>query len=90
MFPGSNCSSGSEGDPVALHAGICVRQQSVSTKDSLIAGEASEPTAGYAGGLLAIRVLGNGQVSVGNYLYPFIDKVILIEMEKGKVGIWNR
>ncbi|KAG8518952.1 Ubiquitin carboxyl-terminal hydrolase 24, partial [Galemys pyrenaicus] len=37
---GSNCSSGSEGDPVALHAGICVRQQSVSTKDSLIAGEA--------------------------------------------------
>ncbi|KAF3819794.1 hypothetical protein GH733_015303 [Mirounga leonina] len=37
---GSNCSSGSEGDPAALHAGICVRQQSVSTKDSLIAGEA--------------------------------------------------
>ncbi|XP_045440607.1 ubiquitin carboxyl-terminal hydrolase 24 isoform X7 [Pipistrellus kuhlii] len=37
---GSNCSSGSEGEPVALHAGICVRQQSVSTKDSLIAGEA--------------------------------------------------
>lgn len=37
---GSNCSSGSEGEPTALHAGICVRQQSVSTKDALIAGEA--------------------------------------------------
>nr|XP_051712391.1 ubiquitin carboxyl-terminal hydrolase 24 isoform X4 [Oryctolagus cuniculus] len=37
---GSNCSSGSEGEPAALHAGICVRQQSVSTKDALIAGEA--------------------------------------------------
>uniref|UniRef100_H0VTW0 ubiquitinyl hydrolase 1 n=1 Tax=Cavia porcellus TaxID=10141 RepID=H0VTW0_CAVPO len=40
LLSGSNCSSGSEGEPVALHAGICVRQQSVSTKDSLIAGEA--------------------------------------------------
>nr|XP_044995148.1 ubiquitin carboxyl-terminal hydrolase 24 isoform X2 [Jaculus jaculus] len=37
---GSNCSSGSEGEPVALLAGICVRQQAVSTKDALIAGEA--------------------------------------------------
>nr|XP_033771654.1 ubiquitin carboxyl-terminal hydrolase 24 isoform X3 [Geotrypetes seraphini] len=37
---GSNCSSGSEGEPTALHAGICVRQQSVSTKDAIIAGEA--------------------------------------------------
>lgn len=37
---GSNCSSSSEGEPAALHAGICVRQQSVSTKDALIAGEA--------------------------------------------------
>lgn len=37
---GSNCSSGSEGEPTALHAGICVQQQSVSTKDALIAGEA--------------------------------------------------
>ncbi|KAH0618572.1 hypothetical protein JD844_017919, partial [Phrynosoma platyrhinos] len=37
---GSNCSSGSEGEPTALHAGICVRQHSVSTKDALIAGEA--------------------------------------------------
>ncbi|KAJ6662583.1 hypothetical protein lerEdw1_011720 [Lerista edwardsae] len=37
---GSNCSSGSEGESTALHAGICVRQHSVSTKDALIAGEA--------------------------------------------------
>lgn len=37
---GSTCSSGSEGDAAVLHAGICVRQQSVSTKDSLVAGEA--------------------------------------------------
>ncbi|XP_034271054.1 ubiquitin carboxyl-terminal hydrolase 24 isoform X2 [Pantherophis guttatus] len=37
---GSNCSSGSEGEPTTLHAGICVRQHSVSTKDALIAGEA--------------------------------------------------
>ncbi|XP_053549190.1 ubiquitin carboxyl-terminal hydrolase 24 [Bombina bombina] len=37
---GSNCSSGSEGEPTSLHAWICVRQQSVSTKDALIAGEA--------------------------------------------------
>ncbi|NXR07637.1 UBP24 hydrolase, partial [Semnornis frantzii] len=37
---GDNCSSGSEGEATALHAGICVRQQSVSTKDALIAGEA--------------------------------------------------
>ncbi|XP_061594074.1 ubiquitin carboxyl-terminal hydrolase 24 isoform X3 [Cololabis saira] len=39
---GSNCSSSSEGEttPTALHAGICVRQQSVSTKDAIIAREA--------------------------------------------------
>ncbi|XP_078526269.1 ubiquitin carboxyl-terminal hydrolase 24 isoform X1 [Lissotriton helveticus] len=37
---GSNCSSGSEGEATSLHAGICVRQQSVSTKDAIIAGEA--------------------------------------------------
>uniref|UniRef100_A0A3Q3F0U1 Ubiquitin carboxyl-terminal hydrolase 24 n=1 Tax=Labrus bergylta TaxID=56723 RepID=A0A3Q3F0U1_9LABR len=39
---GSNCSSSSEGDttPTALHAGICVRQQSVSIKDTIIAREA--------------------------------------------------
>ncbi|XP_075472164.1 ubiquitin carboxyl-terminal hydrolase 24 isoform X2 [Ascaphus truei] len=37
---GSNCSSGSEGEPTSLHAWICVRQQSVSTKDTIIAGEA--------------------------------------------------
>lgn len=37
---GSNCSSGSEGEPTSLHAWICVRQQSVSTKDAIIAGEA--------------------------------------------------
>lgn len=39
---GSNCSSSSEGEttPTALHAGICVRQQSVSVKDAIIAREA--------------------------------------------------
>uniref|UniRef100_A0A8D0AD39 Ubiquitin carboxyl-terminal hydrolase 24 n=1 Tax=Sander lucioperca TaxID=283035 RepID=A0A8D0AD39_SANLU len=39
---GSNCSSSSEGEttPTALHAGICVRQQCVSTKDTIIAREA--------------------------------------------------
>ncbi|XP_044158178.1 ubiquitin carboxyl-terminal hydrolase 24 isoform X4 [Bufo gargarizans] len=37
---GSNCSSGSEGEATSLHAWICVRQQSVSTKDAIIAGEA--------------------------------------------------
>uniref|UniRef100_A0A671UUN3 Ubiquitin carboxyl-terminal hydrolase 24 n=1 Tax=Sparus aurata TaxID=8175 RepID=A0A671UUN3_SPAAU len=39
---GSNCSSSSEGEttPTALHAGICVRQQSVSIKDTIIAREA--------------------------------------------------
>lgn len=39
---GSNCSSSSEGEstPTALHAGICVRQQSVSLKDAIIAREA--------------------------------------------------
>ncbi|XP_053324952.1 ubiquitin carboxyl-terminal hydrolase 24 [Spea bombifrons] len=37
---GSNCSSGSEGESTSLHAWICVRQQSVSTKDAIIAGEA--------------------------------------------------
>uniref|UniRef100_A0A4W6CTL0 Ubiquitin carboxyl-terminal hydrolase 24 n=1 Tax=Lates calcarifer TaxID=8187 RepID=A0A4W6CTL0_LATCA len=38
----SNCSSSSEGEsmPTALHAGICVRQQSVSIKDAIIAREA--------------------------------------------------
>uniref|UniRef100_A0A3P9KIM4 Ubiquitin carboxyl-terminal hydrolase 24 n=1 Tax=Oryzias latipes TaxID=8090 RepID=A0A3P9KIM4_ORYLA len=38
----SNCSSSSEGEttPTTLHAGICVRQQSVSTKDAIIAREA--------------------------------------------------
>lgn len=40
LLSGSNCSSSSEGEPAALHAGICVRQQTVSTKDALIAGEA--------------------------------------------------
>ncbi|XP_034003650.1 ubiquitin carboxyl-terminal hydrolase 24 isoform X2 [Trematomus bernacchii] len=39
---GSNCSSSSEGEtpPTALHAGICVRQQCVSIKDTIIAREA--------------------------------------------------
>ncbi|XP_071010440.1 ubiquitin carboxyl-terminal hydrolase 24-like isoform X2 [Oncorhynchus clarkii lewisi] len=39
---GSNCSSSSEGEapPTALHAGICVKQQSVSIKDCIIAREA--------------------------------------------------
>uniref|UniRef100_A0A8D3B2D6 Ubiquitin carboxyl-terminal hydrolase 24 n=1 Tax=Scophthalmus maximus TaxID=52904 RepID=A0A8D3B2D6_SCOMX len=39
---GSNCSSSSDGEtvPTALHAGICVRQQSVSIKDAIIAREA--------------------------------------------------
>eukprot|EP00064_Thunnus_orientalis_P006179 superscaffoldBa00000632_g6195 len=39
---GSNCSSSSEGEttPTALHAGICVRQQSISIKDAIIAREA--------------------------------------------------
>ncbi|XP_031724129.1 ubiquitin carboxyl-terminal hydrolase 24 isoform X7 [Anarrhichthys ocellatus] len=39
---GSNCSSSSEGEttPTALHAGICVRQQCVSVKDTIIAREA--------------------------------------------------
>ncbi|KAM9326707.1 ubiquitin carboxyl-terminal hydrolase 24 [Gastrophryne carolinensis] len=37
---GSNCSSGSEGEATSLHAWICVRQQSVSNKDAIIAGEA--------------------------------------------------
>ncbi|KAM8930374.1 ubiquitin carboxyl-terminal hydrolase 24 isoform 2-T2 [Pelodytes ibericus] len=38
---GSSCSSGSEGgESTSLHAWICVRQQSVSTKDAIIAGEA--------------------------------------------------
>ncbi|XP_064415907.1 ubiquitin carboxyl-terminal hydrolase 24 isoform X2 [Latimeria chalumnae] len=37
---GSNCSSGSEGESSTLHAGICVRQQMVSTIDAIIAGEA--------------------------------------------------
>ncbi|XP_063283711.1 ubiquitin carboxyl-terminal hydrolase 24 isoform X2 [Pelobates fuscus] len=37
---GSNCSSGSEGESMSLHAWICVRQQSVSTKDAIISGEA--------------------------------------------------
>ncbi|OCT84877.1 ubiquitin carboxyl-terminal hydrolase 24 [Xenopus laevis] len=37
---GSNCSSGSEGESTSLHAWICVRQQSVSTKDAIISGEA--------------------------------------------------
>uniref|UniRef100_A0A8C5WGL6 Ubiquitin carboxyl-terminal hydrolase 24 n=1 Tax=Leptobrachium leishanense TaxID=445787 RepID=A0A8C5WGL6_9ANUR len=37
---GSNCSSGSDGEPTSLHAWICVRQQSVSTKDAIISGEA--------------------------------------------------
>uniref|UniRef100_A0A673Y507 Ubiquitin carboxyl-terminal hydrolase 24 n=1 Tax=Salmo trutta TaxID=8032 RepID=A0A673Y507_SALTR len=38
----SNCSSSSEGEapPTALHAGICVKQQSVSIKDCIIAREA--------------------------------------------------
>lgn len=42
MSVGSNCSSSSEGEttPTALHAGICVRQQSVSIKDAIIAREA--------------------------------------------------
>lgn len=42
MFAGSNCSSSSEGEttPTALHAGICVRQQSISIKDAIIAREA--------------------------------------------------
>lgn len=42
LFAGSNCSSSSEGEttPTALHAGICVRQQSVSIKDAIIAREA--------------------------------------------------
>lgn len=42
MIAGSNCSSSSEGEstPTTLHAGICVRQQSVSTKDAIIAREA--------------------------------------------------
>ncbi|XP_062280626.1 ubiquitin carboxyl-terminal hydrolase 24 isoform X3 [Scomber scombrus] len=39
---GSNCSSSSEGEttPTALHAGICVRQQFISIKDTIIAREA--------------------------------------------------
>ncbi|XP_015211244.2 ubiquitin carboxyl-terminal hydrolase 24 isoform X3 [Lepisosteus oculatus] len=37
---GSNCSSGSEGESTTLHAGICVKQQSVSIKDTIIAREA--------------------------------------------------
>ncbi|XP_075688794.1 ubiquitin carboxyl-terminal hydrolase 24 isoform X3 [Rhinoderma darwinii] len=37
---GSNCSSGSEGEATSLQAWICVRQQFVSTKDAIIAGEA--------------------------------------------------
>ncbi|GCB74652.1 hypothetical protein scyTo_0003743, partial [Scyliorhinus torazame] len=37
---GSTCSSGSEGESNTLHAGICVKQHSVSTKDTLIAREA--------------------------------------------------
>lgn len=42
FLAGSNCSSSSEGEatPTALHAGICVRQQSVSIKDAIIAREA--------------------------------------------------
>lgn len=42
LLAGSNCSSSSEGEttPTALHAGICVRQQSVSIKDAIIAREA--------------------------------------------------
>lgn len=42
LLTGSNCSSSSEGEttPTALHAGICVRQQCVSTKDTIIAREA--------------------------------------------------
>lgn len=78
-FSGSNCSSGSEGEPAALHAGICVRQQSVSTKDALIAGEAlsllvtclqlrsqqlgMQEACGGEGG-----PVGPGQVPSGNYL----------------------
>ncbi|XP_051788643.1 ubiquitin carboxyl-terminal hydrolase 24 isoform X2 [Erpetoichthys calabaricus] len=37
---GSNCSSGSEGESTTLHAGICVKQNSVSIKDTIIAREA--------------------------------------------------
>ncbi|KAK1164225.1 ubiquitin carboxyl-terminal hydrolase 24 isoform X3 [Acipenser oxyrinchus oxyrinchus] len=37
---GSNCSSGSEGEPTTLHAGICVKQNCVSIKDTIIAREA--------------------------------------------------
>ncbi|XP_041125649.1 ubiquitin carboxyl-terminal hydrolase 24 isoform X3 [Polyodon spathula] len=37
---GSNCSSGSEGEPTTLHAGICVKQNCVSIKDTVIAREA--------------------------------------------------
>ncbi|XP_078417060.1 ubiquitin carboxyl-terminal hydrolase 24 isoform X2 [Cetorhinus maximus] len=37
---GSTCSTGSEGESTTLHAGICVKQHSVSTKDTLIAREA--------------------------------------------------
>lgn len=42
LLLGSNCSSSSEGEntPTALHAGICVRQQCVSIKDTIIAREA--------------------------------------------------
>uniref|UniRef100_A0A4W4HLH8 Ubiquitin carboxyl-terminal hydrolase 24 n=1 Tax=Electrophorus electricus TaxID=8005 RepID=A0A4W4HLH8_ELEEL len=37
---GSNCSSSSEGEATTLQAGICVKQQSVSIKDTIIAREA--------------------------------------------------
>ncbi|KAA0708793.1 Ubiquitin carboxyl-terminal hydrolase 24 [Triplophysa tibetana] len=37
---GSNCSSGSEGEVTSLQAGICVKQLSVSIKDTIIAREA--------------------------------------------------
>uniref|UniRef100_A0A4W3HTX5 Ubiquitin carboxyl-terminal hydrolase 24 n=1 Tax=Callorhinchus milii TaxID=7868 RepID=A0A4W3HTX5_CALMI len=37
---GSTGSTGSEGESTTLHAGICVKQHSVSTKDTLIAREA--------------------------------------------------
>jgi len=90
---GSNCSSGSEGDPAALHAGICVRQQSVSTKDSLIAGEALsllvtclQLRSQQLGRQEASSLLGKRQVSVGNYVRSLVEKVVLIEMKWGESG----
>ena len=42
MFSGSTASSGSDADSQYLHAGVCIKESNVSSKDANIAKEALE------------------------------------------------